>query len=94
MKKTVLILLIFVLVMIIIAFVFALFLQPTKLETTKIRYNECVLLQNPETGEVDCFGCYNNICKDAPADYILYQKPTVGIPYACIETEQGCQLAQ
>jgi len=73
-----------------IALVFTSFFSPTQ----KIRYSDCILLQNPETSQVDCFGCVNDNCKDAPANWVKYQKPEIGIPYACTKTDSGCQLAQ
>lgn len=91
MPKTLFIVLIFIIFAIFISIAFSLFFTPKE---EKLRYEECVLLQNPKTGEVDCFGCANEICKDAPIDWILYEKPEIGIPYACFETEQGCRLAQ
>ena len=91
MPRTILIILIFIIFIIFISIAFSLFFIPSE---KKLRYQECVLLQDPKTGEVDCFGCHNNICKDAPADWILYEKPEIGIPYACFKNEQGCQLAQ
>lgn len=90
MLKTIVIILIFIAFVIFIAITFSLFFSPQEL----LRFEECVLLKNPKTNEVDCFGCINDLCKDAPADWVYYEKPTVGIPYACFESEQGCQLAQ
>ena len=90
MLRTIIIIIAFLLFAVFIAITFSLFFTPEE----KLRYEECVLLQNPKTLEVDCFGCVNYICKDAPADWILYEKPEIGIPYACYETKQGCQLAQ
>ncbi len=88
--KTLLIIVLFIIALVVIAFSFSLFFQPED----KLRYNECILLQNPETKEVDCFGCVGDNCKDAPLRWILYKKPAVGIPYACFETKNGCALAQ
>ncbi|MBD3359440.1 MAG: hypothetical protein GF365_01895 [Candidatus Buchananbacteria bacterium] len=92
MGKTFLIIVIFVIFVVFISIAFSLFISPG--ENDKISYEECVLLQNPETGEVDCFGCANGVCKDAPADWVLYEAPEIGIPYSCFASEQGCQLAQ
>jgi hypothetical protein len=91
MNKTFIIILIFVIFVILISIAFSLFIIPRE---EKLRYEECVLLQNPKTGEVDCFGCANGVCKDAPADWVLYEAPEIGIPYSCFASEQGCQLAQ
>jgi hypothetical protein len=90
MKKTLLILFIFIAVILIFAFFFSTLFVTEK----KSRYQDCILLQNSQTKAVDCFGCYNNICKDAPQDWVIYTQPEVGIPYACFKSEQGCQLAQ
>jgi len=90
MLRTIAILLAFILILIFIAIAISLFFLPKEV----IRYEECLLLQNKKTGEIGCFGCANNICKDATADWIFYDKPEIGIPYACIETENGCQLIQ
>ena len=90
MLRTITIILIFVIFAVFIAIAFSLFFTPEK----KARYEQCVLLQDPQTLKVDCFGCVNNICKDAPTNWVLYEKPEVGIPYACFESEQGCSLAQ
>lgn len=90
MWKTLLIIIIFILFAILTAFVFTIFFSPQE----KLRYQECVLLQDPKTGQIDCFGCSNDICKDAPATWLPYQAREMGIPYACFESEQGCQLAQ
>jgi len=92
MKKTLIILIIFLAFAAIIALAFSLFLSPKK--EVKLRYNDCILLQNPQTKEVDCFGCANTVCKDAPGDWIVYKRPAVGIPYACTKSAKGCQLAQ
>jgi len=90
MEKTLLAIAIFLIFAALIAYTFSTFFLPEK----KFRYQDCVLLQNSKTGAVDCFGCYNNICKDATKDWGPYQKPRVGIPYACFKSNQGCQLAQ
>jgi hypothetical protein len=90
MLKNLLYLIIFIIVLVAVAFAFSLFFQPEE----TLRYDQCVLLQNPETQEVDCFGCVNDKCKDASRSWILYEKPEIGIPYACFESEQGCGLAQ
>jgi len=91
MVKTILIILSFIVLIILIAFALSSFLAPKESLT---RYNDCILLKNSKTGQVDCFGCANNICKDATKDWIIYQKPAVGIPYACFKSTQGCALAQ
>jgi len=91
MSKTILIILAFIVLIVAIAFAFTSFFA-SKEELT--RYNDCVLLQNTKTGKVDCYGCTNNICKDAGKDWAIYQKPGFGIPYACFKSELGCQLAQ
>jgi len=88
--KTTFIFLLFIIAIIIIAIIFAVFLAPQE----TIRYGHCILLQNPDSGEVECFGCANGVCKDAPINWLLYQRPAVGIPYSCQETPQGCQLVQ
>jgi hypothetical protein len=88
MWKTILIILASIAVIIFISVVLALFFTP------KIRYQGCILLQDPQTKAVDCFGCTNNKCKDAPASYQIYQPTQIGIPYACQKSDQGCQLAQ
>jgi hypothetical protein len=58
----------------------------------------CQLMSDPATGKVDCFGCSGANCKTAPAGWSYYSTPTapgtVGIPYACFASENGCQLAQ
>lgn len=92
MSKTLIYLIVFIIILIGLAYVFSLFLVPEQ----KIRYAECILLQNPQTQEVDCYGCVQDVCKDAPVDWIIYQKPTTGttIPYTCFAGESGCQLAQ
>ncbi|MCX6745783.1 MAG: hypothetical protein NTX00_02065 [Candidatus Parcubacteria bacterium] len=90
MLKTIGIIIIFLLFAIFIAFIFSFFIIPQE----KVRFQDCVLLQDPKAKTVDCFGCTNNICKDAPKNWIIYQKPEIGIPYACFKSEKGCQLAQ
>jgi hypothetical protein len=92
MKKTLLVIIIFLAFAAVMALSFSLFFVPKK--EIKLRYNDCILLQNPQTMAVDCFGCANKICKDAPGDWIVYKKPDIGIPYACFKNAQGCQLAQ
>lgn len=89
MPKFLLYLIIFILVAAFIAFAFTIFLAPVE----KTRYSNCILLQN-QSGQVDCFGCANNVCKDAPAGWTPYKQPEIGIPYACFKDEKGCQLAQ
>lgn len=89
-KKTLLIVVIFIVCAGLIAYALSTFVVPQE----KTRYQDCVLLQNSKTGTVDCFGCYNNICKDASSDWKLYKAPEIGIPYACFKNDLGCQLAQ
>ena len=91
MLKTILIIAAFIVLAVAIAFAFTFFITP-KEEVN--RYNDCVLLKNSKTGGIDCFGCVNNICKDATKDWAIYQRPEMGIPYACFKSDQGCQLAQ
>jgi len=59
---------------------------------------KCRLLKNIKTGAVDCFGCAQGVCRQATSDwetFVAPQKPDyVGIPYACFEGPQGCELAQ
>jgi hypothetical protein len=90
MLKTIITIAVFIILAVFIAVAFSLFLIPQQ----KLRYQDCVLLQNGETGQIDCFGCANNICKDATIEWSLYQQPKVGVPYTCLKTEKGCQLAQ
>ncbi|MCX6743376.1 MAG: hypothetical protein NT116_04035 [Candidatus Parcubacteria bacterium] len=90
MPRIILIIILCLLVAAVIALLFTIFFSPVQ----KIRYSDCILLQNPQTNQIDCFGCADNNCKDAPATWIKYTKPEIGIPYACYKTEQGCQLAQ
>jgi len=56
----------------------------------------CDLLQDPESGKVDCFGCAGGTCTSAPSGWVMYSQAdgSMGIPYACYETESGCALAQ
>jgi len=56
----------------------------------------CDLMENKKSGKVDCFGCANGICKNAPAGWMMFERDpdSPSIPYACFESEQGCQLAQ
>jgi hypothetical protein len=88
--KTLFIIILFILTLILIAFSFSLFFQPED----KLRYDECVLLQNLETNAVDCYGCVDEKCKDAPTDWIIFDRPEVSTPYACFEGDNGCELAQ
>ncbi|MCX6739821.1 MAG: hypothetical protein NTZ49_01165 [Candidatus Parcubacteria bacterium] len=90
MKKTILILLLLILLVIFIAFAVSTIFFPEK----KMRYNDCVLMQNKKTLAVDCFGCANNVCKDASLDWEIYAAPEIGIPYACEQTQAGCKLVQ
>jgi hypothetical protein len=88
MTKTLLVIFIFILVIIFISIAFSLFFTP------KIRYEDCVLLQSPDKTQVDCFGCFNNHCKDAESNWQIYI-PHEGDPiYACQKTAQGCQLTR
>lgn len=51
---------------------------------------ECKLYINQPTNEVNCF--IENL---QPSSWLPYQKPEIGIPYACFEGENGsCELAQ
>jgi hypothetical protein len=75
-----------------VALAFSYFFNPPKVITQ--RFDQCVLLQNKTSGVVGCFGCANGICKDAPENWVIYQKPQVGIPYACTATPKGCTLVQ
>jgi hypothetical protein len=90
MLRTIITIAICIILAIFIAAALSIFLIPQQ----KLRYQDCVLLQNSKTGQIDCFGCVNNICKDATLEWSLYQAPQVGVPYACFKTEKGCQLAQ
>jgi hypothetical protein len=90
MKKTILVILISIVVIIVLAIIFSIFFAPQQ----KLRYNQCVLLQNPKTGQIDCFGCANNICKDADLNWIIYENQAGGKTYTCASTPQGCELAQ
>lgn len=92
MPKTLIYLIVFIFLMLGLAFVFSLFLIPQE----EIRYAGCILLQDPQNQKVDCYGCVKDKCKDAPTDWIIYQKPLTGMvsPYACFEGESGCQLTQ
>lgn len=55
----------------------------------------CQLMVDPPTGKVDCFGCSGANCKTAPAGWVPFEPGgAVGIPYACFDSESGCQLAQ
>lgn len=90
MLKTITTILIFVILAVFIALAVSFFFTPEK----KARYEQCVLLQDPQTLKVDCFGCSQGKCKDAPTSWVLFDKPQTGIPYACFESEAGCQLAQ
>ena len=91
MLKTFLIIIVFIILASLIAFAFTAFLEPKE---SLLRYNDCVLLKNSQTGQIDCFGCANGICKDATKDWEIYKKPELGIPYACFKSEKGCELAQ
>ena len=92
MKKTLIIIVIFLIFAAGVALAFATFFNPKKVVTQ--RFNECVLMQDKINGMVGCFGCTNNICKDAPENWVLYKKPEIGIPYACTPTPNGCELVQ
>jgi len=58
----------------------------------------CRLMQNEKTGDVDCFGCANGTCSLPPVGWTEYsaarEPGRVGIPYACFEGPNGCELAQ
>lgn len=60
--------------------------------------SSCVLMKNKGSGQIDCFGCANGICKDSPGGFEMYVATStpgaVGIPYSCFPSEQGCSLAQ
>jgi len=60
--------------------------------------NTCVLMRQKKTGEVDCYGCAEGICKSRPADWEDFAAPAqaqyAGVPYACYPTKKGCALAQ
>ncbi|MDD5340901.1 MAG: hypothetical protein PHC97_00515 [Patescibacteria group bacterium] len=92
MKKTITIIIIFLIIAAGVALSFSYFFNPQKVVTQ--RFSECVLLQDTKNGTVGCFGCANEICKDAPEGWVLYKKPQVGIPYACNPTPDGCVLVQ
>lgn len=53
----------------------------------------CDLMENKNTGKVDCFGCANGVCKKAPAGWTMYEgdPDSPSKPYACHESESGCQ---
>jgi len=91
MKRTLIIIAIFLIFAAGVALAFATFFNPKKVITQ--RFNECVLMRDKISGVVGCFGCANNICKDAPENWVLYQ-PEIGIPYACVPEETGCELKQ
>ena len=62
--------------------------------------NNCQLMRSSK-GEMGCFGCTSGkmgsvICNNAPEGYQPFTPPKsgIGIPYACFESSQGCQLAQ
>ncbi len=91
--KLIFTIIVFIVAIVAISFLFSAFFQPVGQE--KLRYETCTLLQSPDGSQVDCFGCVNGEnCKDAPIDWVLYEKPAVGIPYACYEEEEKCELAQ
>lgn len=90
MQKTLLIIIVFIICAVLIAYAFSTLFVTGK----NLRYQDCILLQNTKTGAVDCFGCYNDICKDATKDWKPYISQQIGIPYACFKSNQGCQLAQ
>jgi hypothetical protein len=92
MRKTFVFLIIFVFFAAGIALSFSYFFNPKKAITQ--RFKECVLMQDKKSGVIGCFGCANNICKDAPENWVLYKKPQIGIPYACTPTPSGCELVQ
>lgn len=94
MERTIAIIIIFFVSLLVIALIFALFLQPATVETTKIRYGQCVVMQSKSTGTIDCYGCVGDKCKDATNDWVLYQQVTPEVTYACIETSNGCELVK
>ena len=50
---------------------------------------QCVLYQNLQTNDINCFRQ-----NQQPANWTPYQKPEIGIPYACYVENGECQLAQ
>ncbi len=60
--------------------------------------NTCRLMKDKTSSRVDCFGCANGRCKDAPAGWEPFDPNLppgkIGIPYSCFTTADGCQLAQ
>lgn len=52
--------------------------------------SKCKLYINQQTNQVNCFRE-----NQQPSNWLPYQKPEMGIPYACFEAEnQSCELAQ
>lgn len=92
MKKTLLIIIIFLIFAAGVALAFATFLNPKKVVTQ--RFNECVLMYDKVNDIFGCFGCANNICKDAPENWVIYTKPQGGISYSCVAETTGCELKQ
>lgn len=94
MERTIAIIIIFFVSLLLLALIFALFLQPATVETTKIRYGQCVVMQNKTTGAIDCYGCVADKCKDATDDWVLYQQVSSATTYTCVEATDGCQLVK
>lgn len=92
MKKTLIIIIVFFVFAGAIALAFATFFNPKKVVTQ--RFNECVLMWDKTNEVIGCFGCYNNICKDAPENWVLYQIPAGETVYFCVPEETGCELKQ
>lgn len=91
MKKTLVIIVIFLVFAAGVALAFATFLNPKKVVTQ--RFNECVLMQDKINDIVGCFGCANNICKDAPENWVIFT-PKIGTTYSCVAEKTGCELKQ
>ncbi|MBI2545744.1 hypothetical protein HYV81_01045 [Candidatus Woesearchaeota archaeon] len=50
---------------------------------------QCGLYRNEETNDVNCF-----MQNQQPAGWLPYQRPEIGIPYACYVEDGECRLAQ
>lgn len=48
----------------------------------------CVLMEDPDTGEVGCFGCSGGICIDPAQDWVESDSTV----HECMATDNGCQL--
>ncbi len=72
-------------VLIITSIIFALVISSCQ---TKIE-NKCQLYRNELTNEVNCYRE-----NQEPTNWSPYQKPEIGIPYACFEENGECELAQ